>query len=261
MLEHTRVVKTIKMNQVTAWDDTTAITGGVRQSCVWGRPLIQQMLDLAEVCYLRKKKKIIDLHWQSGKQWKNPKTLNQTEFNCYSWGGRGADVMQLSHKSNLQFLFFLWACRERGRNRPTLVMVVLTTLKYNREGFFWSSSRARWPKTSPEMWWGRCDAYWSYCFTVTMSVPEALVYIEKVSAINKEKPQHNDKIIPWAATMRREKSIAFLACKWQSQPFLWHSLRLWKLEYFTYYIKHSSKNDFVRPKLKHYLEQKVKSLF
>lgn len=57
MLEHARVVKTIKMNQVTAWDDTTAITGGVRQNCVWGRPLTQQMLDLAEVCYLRGKKR------------------------------------------------------------------------------------------------------------------------------------------------------------------------------------------------------------
>lgn len=96
------------MNQVTAWDDAAAVTGGVRQSCVWGRPLTQQMLDFAEVCYLRGKKKIVDLQRRSGKQWKNPKTLNQTEFNCYSRGGGEADVMQLSHASNLQFFFFFF---------------------------------------------------------------------------------------------------------------------------------------------------------
>lgn len=44
-LEHTRPVGPIEINQVTEWDETPTLASGVRQSCVWGSALAQQMLD------------------------------------------------------------------------------------------------------------------------------------------------------------------------------------------------------------------------
>lgn len=83
-LEHTRPVGPIEINQVTEWDETPTLASGVRQSCVWGSALAQQMLALAEVCHLRWREGKVGKRWWFTmtilKQWKNPNTLNQTEF-------------------------------------------------------------------------------------------------------------------------------------------------------------------------------------
>lgn len=54
---------------------------------MWGRPLTQQMLDLAEVCYLRGKKRKRSLIYNDDPE-NNGKILKQTqtEFNCFIVG-------------------------------------------------------------------------------------------------------------------------------------------------------------------------------
>lgn len=103
----------------------------------------------------------------------DPKTMEKSLKQCtrlnltyYCWGCSGAKDIELSHKRNLQFLFFNWACCELACNRPMLVI---------------------------------CNAQWShfFWFLVTVSVPEMLDKIENVSANNKE--NHNTMTKQWTS--------------------------------------------------------------